>query len=225
MNPAIRRSPHSAAVAAAVLSALALSPRLAHADCSKDTDCKGSRVCVQGQCVNPPPGSAATVAPPAAAPVAATAAAPAPPPPQRGIVYMDTSQPTPPPPPVAYPAAPVGPQWHYAHPGMRGAGIGLFVFGLVLDLAGTITYVAGSNAESTYCGTGNSGCEHGATAEHVGEGLAVAGSLVTLTGLLLWISGSTVVPGPDARVGLLQRVSPYVAPTRTGTNAGLSVSF
>jgi hypothetical protein len=110
---------------------------------------------------------------------------------------------------------------------MRGWGIGLFVLGVVLDVAGAITYAAGSSAESTYCGTGNSGCEHGASAEHAGVGLGVAGSIVTLTGILLWVSGSTVLPGPDPRqrLGLLQRVSPYVSPTKTGTNAGLSVSF
>jgi hypothetical protein len=110
---------------------------------------------------------------------------------------------------------------------MRGWGIGLFVLGVALDLAGTITHIAGENAESTYCGTGNSGCEHGASAVSAGNGLWVAGGLVTVTGLILWVSGSTVVPGPDPRqrLGLLQRVSPYVAPTKTGANAGLSVSF
>ncbi len=141
-------------------------------------------------------------------------------------MYVDTSTPTAPP-PVAYAPGPAETQWHYAHPGMRGWGIGLFVLGVALDLAGTITHIAGENAESTYCGTGNSGCEHGASAVSAGNGLWVAGGLVTVTGLILWVSGSTVVPGPDPRqrLGLLQRVSPYVAPTKTGANAGLSVSF
>ena len=136
------RSSSATAAAAALCAALALCPRLAHADCSTDMDCKGQRVCVQGQCVDPPPGSAATIAAPATA-------APALPPSAHGLVYVDTSTQTAPPPGEA--------QWHYAHPGMRGWGIGLFVLGVVLDVAGTATYFGGSSAESSYCGSGNSG--------------------------------------------------------------------
>lgn len=48
----------------------------AHAQCAKDTDCKGDRVCEQGQCVNPPPVEA--LPPPPPAPEAAAPAVPAP---------------------------------------------------------------------------------------------------------------------------------------------------
>lgn len=56
----------------------------AHAQCSKDVDCKGDRVCEEGACVSPPAPAALPPAPPApngAAPVAGGApaqAAPAP---------------------------------------------------------------------------------------------------------------------------------------------------
>jgi len=62
-----------------------LASALAHAGCTKDTDCKGDRVCDAGKCTSPPEGAQATppatdgAAPapaPATAPVAPTTAAP-----------------------------------------------------------------------------------------------------------------------------------------------------
>jgi hypothetical protein len=48
------------------------------AQCSKDTDCKGDRVCEDGACVAPPAGAAAaSAAPPQPAPAPAAAAPPA----------------------------------------------------------------------------------------------------------------------------------------------------
>jgi hypothetical protein len=112
---------------------------------------------------------------------------------------------------------------------MRKAGIGLFITGAVLDLAGTITYVAGSSAESADCPTGNSGCEHGATAEDIGEVLWALGGIVTVTGIILWWSGASVVPGPEptetTETSWLSHVTPYVSPTKTGGRAGLAVTF
>jgi hypothetical protein len=87
-------------------------------------------------------------------------------------------------------------QLRLAHPALHGWGIGLFVFGAVLDLAGTITFVAGSSAESTYCGTGNSGCKHGAEAETAGEVLWAFGGVFTLTGYIMWQAGNAVVAVP-----------------------------
>jgi hypothetical protein len=43
---------------------------LARAQCSKDTECKGERICEDGQCVAPPPGAAPAVTPAAPAPAA-----------------------------------------------------------------------------------------------------------------------------------------------------------
>src|SRR3954462_15014068 len=61
-----------------------LVPSLSHAQCSKDTDCKGERVCEAGACVAPssPPAAssepaAAAPAPPAPAPAPVAAPAPA----------------------------------------------------------------------------------------------------------------------------------------------------
>lgn len=49
---------------------------LSHAQCDKDTDCKGDRVCEAGVCVSPPP-AAAPAPEPALAPAPAPAPAPA----------------------------------------------------------------------------------------------------------------------------------------------------
>lgn len=58
--------------------------------CSKDTDCKGDRICVQAQCVNP------TAKPPAPAPTPETTAPP--PPPAPPAPPAATAEPAPPPP-------------------------------------------------------------------------------------------------------------------------------
>src|SRR5688572_28936714 len=50
-----------------------LTGALAHAQCTKDTDCKGERVCTGGACVSPPPEAAprpGAATPPAASPPA-----------------------------------------------------------------------------------------------------------------------------------------------------------
>jgi hypothetical protein len=69
---------------------------LSHAQCTKDTDCKGERVCEAGACVTPalPPAPAAPVgaeaapaAGPAVAPVPAAAAPAAPPPVAAAPMY------------------------------------------------------------------------------------------------------------------------------------------
>jgi hypothetical protein len=72
---------------ALVLLAFLLAPLAARAQCTKDTDCKGDRICEAGRCVSP-----------AHSPAAATRAQPPAPPPIA-----------PPPPPPPAPAAPAGP--------------------------------------------------------------------------------------------------------------------
>ena len=64
--------------------ALCALPLAAHAGCDKDTDCKGDRICVNGQCVTP-----------AAAPVIAPQ--PPPPPPRRAPAAQPQPQDVPPP--------------------------------------------------------------------------------------------------------------------------------
>jgi hypothetical protein len=119
----------------------------------------------------------------------------------------------------------------YAHPALHGWGVGLTVLGLVLDLAGTITYAAGSAAESKYCNTSTSysGCQHGKDAESASGVLAVFGGIFTLTGGILWLAGSgtVMVPvaAPTPSTAWLKTVTPFVSPTKDGASAGVVVSF
>jgi hypothetical protein len=115
----------------------------------------------------------------------------------------------------------------YRHPALRGWGIGLFILGTVLDAAGTIAYVAGASAESTYSGTTNSGYKHGQQAEEAGEGLWVAGGIFTLTGYIMWQAGSSMVAVPAAPPSAewMKTVRPYVSTTKDGARAGVVVSF
>lgn len=57
----------------------------AQVGCTKDTDCKGERVCEAGRCVNPAPSSAPVVSEPAPSP-------PPPPPPQAPPPRVDASE-------------------------------------------------------------------------------------------------------------------------------------
>ncbi len=66
---------------------------VAQAGCSKDTDCKGERICEAGRCVAP----AVTAAPPPPPPPPAPSPAPAtaPPPPRRAPLGVDAASPAP----------------------------------------------------------------------------------------------------------------------------------
>jgi hypothetical protein len=50
--------------------ALITFPSTARADCTKDDECKGARICVRGTCVDPAPGAPLATAPLATAPLA-----------------------------------------------------------------------------------------------------------------------------------------------------------
>jgi len=188
--------------------------RLASADCAKDTDCKGDRVCVQGQCTAPAPSSVQTPAPAAPAQIYVQPAGP--------VALQPMYAP--------YPYMYAEPQWHYAHPAMRWVGIGLFIAGAAVDIGGTATYSAGASSTCEPGGPGSGGYGHGtscAGVESIGEYLWLAGGAVTAAGLVLWLVGGSVVPGPEpVRTGWLQNVVPYVAPAHGGGGrAGLSLAF
>jgi hypothetical protein len=61
------------------VAALLLVQSAAHAQCTKDTDCKGDRVCEAGKCTAPAPAAPAPAAPSDVAPSADATASPAPP--------------------------------------------------------------------------------------------------------------------------------------------------
>src|SRR5438876_1212788 len=69
-----------------------LASALAHAGCTKDTDCKGDRVCDAGKCVSPPDATPAIPATDGAAPTPAPGTAPLTPttaaPPKSGSFHV-----------------------------------------------------------------------------------------------------------------------------------------
>jgi hypothetical protein len=95
---------------------------LARAECSKDTDCKGDRVCTASVCVDPQPAVVASPDPASSPPVVAA------PTKQHG---------------QARKSAP-----HRASGGMTTTGASLFVFGLVLAAAGGgMMYIGATQAQ------------------------------------------------------------------------------
>ena len=94
------------AVSCALLLAVATFGRLASAQCQSDADCKGERVCVNGQCVVP--GSASATPEPAPAPAPAPAAAPAPAPAPAPVQPAAAPPPAPRPRPTALDIQPFG---------------------------------------------------------------------------------------------------------------------
>jgi hypothetical protein len=152
------------AIGTLILLCVLFGARSAHAECTKDTECKGDRVCEAGSCVAPPPGSAPA---PAQEPAAAPAPAPAP-------------APVAPAAPVPAPAAPVEtkPKTKRYSPGMMVAGIFLVSGGPIVLLLGIA-----SNCSVP-------GCESNAQ----GVGLTVAGLGMIGLGVPLIVMGSQRVP-------------------------------
>ncbi|HEY3495547.1 MAG TPA: hypothetical protein VGK73_12710 [Polyangiaceae bacterium] len=96
-----------------------------HAQCTKDTDCKGERVCEEGACVPGSPAPAAPAAPAvqgAPAPAAEPAAVAAPPAAGVAAAPAPAATPVAPVQPAA-PVAPPAPQTKRNSPGMMAAGI------------------------------------------------------------------------------------------------------
>jgi hypothetical protein len=119
---------------------------VAQAQCSKDTDCKGERVCEQGACVTPTALPAAPAPPPEAAP--------APAPPVNGA-DAGTATPRDPvgtsaaPAPVDAPAE-ARPQMVRHSTGMMAGGIVMVAFVPIALLAAMV-----ANLEQSVCETGN----------------------------------------------------------------------
>src|SRR5258706_14487371 len=132
-------------------SSILLSTAIAQAQCSKDTDCKGDRVCDAGKCTAlppappPPPGAAAAPAPaaPATAPAAgATTPAAAPPPaPAAAPAPAYYASAAPPPPPVV------------SKPPMRRHSKGMMAGGIVLTSLAPVALLVSlvASAEKSVC--------------------------------------------------------------------------
>jgi hypothetical protein len=106
----------SAAALVAGCFSMLLLPRPAHAQCTKDTDCKGARVCSGGVCAEPSPAAHVVPQAPVAAPMGPVPPAPMAPP-------MPSGRPAPAAAPAPYPApAPAyAPQPTYYQPGYQPA--------------------------------------------------------------------------------------------------------
>jgi hypothetical protein len=156
---------------------------VARAQCSKDTDCKGERVCNEGACTAPAPGTAP--APPAAAPAAA-----APPPPQTPPGYTLV--------PVApAPAAPAPkPETERYSTGMMVAGIFMVSTGPIILLLGI----------SNSCVTTGFDC---ATTEQVA--MTIVGTAMIGVGVPLIVVGSQRVPVRPSAAKLSPWVTPHGA--------------
>jgi hypothetical protein len=134
-------------LATAALGSLLLSPS-ANAQCTKDTDCKGDRVCNQGQCVDMLP-PALPAAPLGGAPVTPAPAAPLPPAPLIGSP-PPSGYPAPayPPPPAYYPA-PAGSGYYPPPPppvsADPGWAAGAATYGIIAGIA-TLGLAIGSEA-------------------------------------------------------------------------------
>jgi hypothetical protein len=189
---------------AGFVTAFVSAPRLARAGCENDTQCKGDRICVEGRCVDAAPAKctrdtdcsgnlvctaghcAGPSAPsaPAPAPAAAPASAPAP-----FVINVGAQQGVQPGP---YYAPRALQDWHYRSAGMRRAGIGLFIAGMVLDAVGGIlvgTGVAIGCDNDTDCSADAGFVISGAT-------LASIGGAMWITGIPLWVVGGSRLAGP-----------------------------
>jgi hypothetical protein len=117
----------------------------AHAQCSKDVDCKGDRVCEEGACVSPPAAAAALPpAPPApsgAAPVAGAAPAPA-------AAAAPAAAPAPLAPVASTFVAPPVPTTQRHNSGMMAVGIVMVSIGPIALLAAMVTSFNKADCES-----------------------------------------------------------------------------
>jgi hypothetical protein len=188
---------------------------LAQAQCSKDTDCKGDRVCEAGRCVSgtATPAASAPAATAASAPAATAASAAAAAPPPAGAAAPTAA-------PVASNPTSVAPT-EPAPPKMQRHSKGMMVGGIVMvSLAPVALLVAGTAA------VGRGLCSIGTDSESTRscsgyEPFIYGGLLSALTlvgvGVPLIVIGATKEPVDPS--GLNASLSPWA----TQTSAGLSL--
>lgn len=176
----------------------------AQAECTKDTDCKGDRVCEAGSCVS---GAATPAAPPAgAATPGGRAAAP-----EAGAV---TGNPTPITPTEPTPAEPTPPKMHRHSTGMMVGGIVMVSFApIALLVAGTAAVGRGLCGIDTG-GESSSSCNGYEPFIYGGllSALALAGA-----GVPLIVIGAAKEPVDPSSLNA------SIAPWATQTSAGLSL--
>ena len=158
-----------ALVAAAVLCVAAE----AHAKCTKDSECKGDRICTKGVCVAPSAEAAPEEPPPIAPP----------------------AQPPPPPTHVVVPVAPAYPGYSYGAPppplSTHRRSKGMMIGGIVMTSVGIVTFVAAA----ALLASGDS------SDQRAGAGTALLTVALLGAGIPLWIIGKREVPDTDPAQG------------------------
>jgi hypothetical protein len=192
----------------------------ARAQCSKDVDCKGDRVCETGQCVSPPPP----------APAAAPQAAPAPSPAAPAVTY---------PAPAAPAAAPAATQQTPAEapvPKTERNSVALMAGGLTLiSIAPIVLLIAAvAAAEKGSCNrypdTGGYYDPETGQIEYSREdcdrydptiyGFTIGGIALFAAGIPMFVVGSRRVPVKDPAAA---RIAPWVSPTGAGATLRLDL--
>ena len=186
---------------------------MALAECTKDIECKGDRVCTDGVCAPP------TAAPPPPTPAPQTAPAPQP------AAPTTTVAPTPAP-THALAAAPQG--YRRRSKGMMVTGLVLTSVGVPSLIAATALLIIERNCNSDLNAKypnheltpGNAAevdrCHSYATPSLL---LAFTGLVFTGTGLPLLLVGARKVPAQSASLGLM----PWLSPTSTGLSLRLNL--
>lgn len=197
----------------AAFAAVALFTASAHAQCTKDTDCKADRVCEAGVCRAPDPAVAAP-APAESAPAAAPAADPvaAPPPARRAARDADVTRE-----PAAEPKP--KPKLERNSTGMMAAGIVMVSISPIPLIAGLLYSATGAvcrGSDRAIDGSNDRDCSHYGTATIVYTSTAL---VLIGVGVPLIVIGAKRVPERDPEVAVL----PYATPEGAGLRLRLQL--
>ena len=203
--------------AAVMAAALMGSGTWARAQCTKDTDCKGDRVCDAGQCTAPAPASPElSPAPGAAAAESANPATAAPAPPMVQLAPVQ-------------PVAPLGPLAPTDQP-MRRRSTPMMVGGIVMTASGPVVWLVGlilvTSAHMSCLGNSSyHGDTYGYSAVQASElnacrnraanqsyGVLIGGAVLIGAGIPMIVYGAKKVPDTS----LTASVAPWLAPGQAG---------
>jgi hypothetical protein len=197
----------------------------AHAQCSKDIDCKGERVCEAGQCVDPKPMEPLPPPPPPAAAPAEGAPAAAPP---SAAVPSTAPQPAAPlPPPIVADEAASAQPMHRRSPAIMTTGIVLTSAAVPLMLiAGALSnraydscvkdqYTTSSSSPSSFYDSNP--CRDARDTR--GTAIIIGGIIGLGVGIPMIIYGAKKVPASGATATL----TPWATPTAGGATLRLTL--
>ena len=227
------------------LGLLSLGTVSARAACTKDTECKGDRICDAGQCVSPPapPSSATTPLPPPPPPPPANGAESAPPPSAPSVPPSPAPVAAPPasaPPPVSplappgyiYPSVPVQ-RYGTAAPlrarpprrstGMFASGIVMTALAPVAALTALVAYTEKVSCQTDHNDYRPTGASYSSAygSDCTGYDDTITGSLIV--GAVLLAAGIPMVVYGSQRVPESEAASVSVVPLVSADRSGLSL--